>query len=611
MRSALRPYRPGTVMAHGGARTSRALRGCIALLALAATGCLDDSATAPQTAPARLAVSASVAGAGMAQITGLSVRVMYMRGTGSTGDATVLSAQQVPLSDVAPGSTISRPLTVELGPCLADPDHLPEPGICRVMIHVALVGGAQVLDVTSIGPVDLRPGQTAEPQAVTLRAVSALSVTPGAPATLYVDDGLQLTATATDVSGQPVSGRDIEWASSAQSVATVASNGMVTAVAPGTATITASTGGRQASVNITVLARPSIVASVSEVSFSARRTAMLPDPRSIQIANGGAGALTGLAVGAISYEGTASGWLATSLSGTTAPTTLSIRPSTTELAVGTYTAVVPVTAPGATGGVGIRVNYEVLPGVVLNVDRTSVTLTPEVTQQVSVTASGPVSQIDAIVQYGAFGYGWVDARMDGNTLLLDLTDASDNLLPGRHTAIVLVSAPEAPQPVEVEVVFQSNNSQFYMSLSHTCSEESGALTLHPNLIRWSDSTSYPGYGTTLKILEEGMRFSSGSVAHTVTGDSVLVFLDSESQEAYVPIVAILDAAPATMTDTIYVGEIDFYYCEWGYGYGARRVGPPGDDTRPVPSLLRSRGVAVSPTQAIGPSRASRVAGGND
>ena len=61
----------------------------------------------------------------------------------------------------------------------------------------------------------------------------------------------QLTAVLRDAAGNVLTGRVVTWSSSNTAVATVA-NGLVTGVAPGTATITATSEGRSGTTNITV-----------------------------------------------------------------------------------------------------------------------------------------------------------------------------------------------------------------------------------------------------------------------------------------------------------------------------------------------------------------------
>src|SRR5207244_2053813 len=70
-----------------------------------------------------------------------------------------------------------------------------------------------------------------------------------------------LTATNKDANGNVLTGRVVTWASSNTPVATVSSTGLVTGVAQGQATITATSEGKQGMAAITVTALP--VASVT------------------------------------------------------------------------------------------------------------------------------------------------------------------------------------------------------------------------------------------------------------------------------------------------------------------------------------------------------------
>lgn len=107
-----------------------------------------------------------------------------------------------------------------------------------------------------------------------------------------------------------------------------------------------------------------IVATPSSSSFSAVTGAALPAAQLLSITTGG-GSLTGLSVGTVTYTGTP-GWLATpTLSSSTTPSTLTLRPNTTSLAAGTYSATVPLSAVGA-ASTTVSVTYTVsatpLPG---------------------------------------------------------------------------------------------------------------------------------------------------------------------------------------------------------------------------------------------------------
>ncbi|HXY29790.1 MAG TPA: Ig-like domain-containing protein [Gemmatimonadaceae bacterium] len=102
--------------------------------------------------------------------------------------------------------------------------------------------------------------------------VASVSVTP-TQATINVGATSQLAAAALDGSGNTLSGRTFTWATSNAAVATVSSNGLVTAVATGSATITATSGGQSGTAAVTVVSPPPTVASVS---VSPNTATMLP-----------------------------------------------------------------------------------------------------------------------------------------------------------------------------------------------------------------------------------------------------------------------------------------------------------------------------------------------
>src|SRR5207245_1525201 len=73
----------------------------------------------------------------------------------------------------------------------------------------------------------------------------------------------QATATLKDASGTILTGRAIAWSSNNPSVATVSSSGLVTGVAAGSATITATSEGKSGAAAITVTAPVVAAATVS------------------------------------------------------------------------------------------------------------------------------------------------------------------------------------------------------------------------------------------------------------------------------------------------------------------------------------------------------------
>src|SRR5512134_2388623 len=90
-----------------------------------------------------------------------------------------------------------------------------------------------------------------EPTEALPSSVAAVQVAPAAAA-LAVGAFEQLTATARDAAGAVVAGHAVTWVSDRPSVATVTAAGLVTAVAPGTATVTATIDGRLGAAAVTV-----------------------------------------------------------------------------------------------------------------------------------------------------------------------------------------------------------------------------------------------------------------------------------------------------------------------------------------------------------------------
>ena len=81
--------------------------------------------------------------------------------------------------------------------------------------------------------------------------VASVTVSP-ASGSVAVGQTLQLTAVPKDANGNALTGRTVTWASAAPSVATVSGSGLVTGVAAGSASITATSEGRTGSAAITV-----------------------------------------------------------------------------------------------------------------------------------------------------------------------------------------------------------------------------------------------------------------------------------------------------------------------------------------------------------------------
>lgn len=140
-------------------------------------------------------------------------------------------------------------------------------------------------------------------------------------------------------------------------------------LAPGayTATVqvvsTATDSPRDIVVVLTIAAPPQIGLSSTSLTFSGVQFGVNASAQQVSISNAGGGILSGLAVGSIVYGPGATGWLRpTTLSGSTAPATLTVQPFPTSTTPGTYTATIQIlSATAANTPPSIAVSLTVLP----------------------------------------------------------------------------------------------------------------------------------------------------------------------------------------------------------------------------------------------------------
>ncbi len=97
---------------------------------------------------------------------------------------------------------------------------------------------------------------------VTPAPVASVNVTPPT-ASVTVGQTTTLQAQTLDANGATLTGRAVTWSSSNTGVATVSNAGVVTGVAPGTATITATSEGKSGTATITVTAVPVATVTVA------------------------------------------------------------------------------------------------------------------------------------------------------------------------------------------------------------------------------------------------------------------------------------------------------------------------------------------------------------
>ena len=112
----------------------------------------------------------------------------------------------------------------------------------------AVASGAATITATSAG----RSGQAAV--TVTPEPVATVTITPGRD-TLAVGTNRALTATLRDADGAVLTGRPVAWSVSNPEIASVSSQGVVTALAPGSVSVVGVSEGRVGQATIVVLAR--------------------------------------------------------------------------------------------------------------------------------------------------------------------------------------------------------------------------------------------------------------------------------------------------------------------------------------------------------------------
>ena len=96
-------------------------------------------------------------------------------------------------------------------------------------------------------------GATAGVDVTVMQSAGSIVIAPEMATLMSLGETVQLTATVLDGNGQPVDGAVVIWQSSDEAVATVSSQGLVTAVSNGVARITVTSGGASSGVDVTVM----------------------------------------------------------------------------------------------------------------------------------------------------------------------------------------------------------------------------------------------------------------------------------------------------------------------------------------------------------------------
>ena len=199
---------------------------------------------------------------------------------------------------------------------------------------------------------------------VTPVPVSMVEVTPS-QSSIIVGHGVQLTATAKDVAGKPLSGRSVNWRSGAPGLASVSASGMVTGLQPGTAVIIATIDGIAGSATVTVSPVP--VASVTVTPASVALTIGQKQTLTATLRDVAGNTLTGRGLS----------W------STSDPAVATVGTDGEVIGVGSGTATITATSEGQTGTATVTVGLVPVASVV--VAPPSATIDIGVTVQLSAT----------------------------------------------------------------------------------------------------------------------------------------------------------------------------------------------------------------------------------
>ena len=280
---------------------------------------------------------ATVSASGLVTGTAAGSATIAATSGGKSGAATIsVQASPVPVAavTVSPGSaTVSVGQTVQLTATLKDAAGNPLAGRSVTWSSgnttVATVSGSGLVTARAAGSTTITA--TSEGQSgtasltVTVVPVASVTVSP-ASAGVAVGRTLQLSATARDSAGNALSGRTITWTTSNGAVAAVSASGLVSGVTVGSATISATSGGKTGSAAISVTAPPPPTACTSVCHYvdpagsdgnpgtstapwrTIQHAADVTSPGDTVIVNDGLYTGGGNVV-TISRSGTAAGWL--------------------------------------------------------------------------------------------------------------------------------------------------------------------------------------------------------------------------------------------------------------------------------------------------------------
>lgn len=213
--------------------------------------------------------------------------------------------------------------------------------------------------------------------------------------------------------------------------------------------------------------RPVIGLSADAAAFAGEPDGDAPAPAVINVTNEGTETLSGLSAAIAYAAGEPTGWLSATLSGTTAPATLTIQASVAGITDGTYSANVTVSSsvadvPSKTVAVTLTISSQ--PVIALDpasADFAGIEGGPDPTPvgiDIANGGTGTLSDLSVAVAYGdGEPDGWLDAALDDDVAptVLTLQPTGSGLDVGTYTATVTVASGLADvEPADITVTYE-------------------------------------------------------------------------------------------------------------------------------------------------------------
>lgn len=299
-------------------------------------------------------------------------------------------------------------------------------------------------------------------------------------------------------------------------------------VYPGTITVTATgpngspVSGSPATVQVTLnVTAGSIAADKTSLTFT-QATAGSSPTQTISVTSSGSSTPVSFTVAATTTTGGA--WLTVTPAGGNTPGTIQVSTSAGNLAVGTYTGTVTITAPSASGSpISIPVTLNVVAPQTLTAAPATLTFSfttgtsaAPSPQSVQVTTSGNSIPVTAVASTKD-GANWLSVTpTSGNTpVTLSVSVNPQGLAAGTYTGTVTVNSPNGtPAPIAVTLTVVAVPTPVINAIGNAASGSTGAVSPGENVTIFGS-----GIGPATLA---GLQVANGGVT-TITGNTRVLF----------------------------------------------------------------------------------------